>query len=64
MLLDATRGISLLVQRRENIPPSEVVSQLQKAGADKKYRHLLHRYLHELFEKDPQAGKDFHGLQV
>ena len=64
MLLDGTKGVSLLVQRRDNIPPGDVVSQLRKAGTDKKYRHLLHRYLHELFEKDPSAGKEYHGFQV
>jgi hypothetical protein len=27
-------------------------------------RQLLHEYLHQLFVKDPQIGKDFHELQV
>ncbi|KAH7276323.1 hypothetical protein KP509_39G002800 [Ceratopteris richardii] len=62
--LDAKRGVALLVQHLSTIPPVEVVSQLQRSRADGKYRHLLHLYLHELFEKDPNAGKDFHGLQV
>ncbi|KAI5078208.1 hypothetical protein GOP47_0005879 [Adiantum capillus-veneris] len=64
MQLDGKRAVTLLVQHLSGIPPVEVVSQLQRAGADNKYRHLLHLYLHELFEKDPNAGKDFHGLQV
>lgn len=64
MQLDGKKGVVLLVQHRNNIPPAEVVSQLQKAGTDNRYRHLLHLYLHELFERDPNAGKDFHGLQV
>lgn len=64
MQLDGKIGVALLVQHRNSVPPAEVVSQLQRAGTDSKYRQLLHLYLHELFEKDPNAGKDFHGLQV
>eukprot|EP00250_Pteridium_aquilinum_P016332 c23054_g2_i1 orf=454-3357(-) len=64
MQTDGKKAVALLVEHRNNVPPSEVVSQLQRAGADNKFRHLLHLYLHELFEKDPNAGKDFHGLQV
>lgn len=64
MQLDGKKGVALLVQHRYAVPPYEVVSQLQKAGTDEKYRYLLHLYLHELFEKDPTSGKDFHDLQV
>jgi thiosulfate reductase cytochrome b subunit len=64
MTLDPKRAVALLVQQREFIKPSEVVSQLQKAENNSTYRYLLHEYLHALFEKDPHAGKDFHGLQV
>ncbi|MCO5553723.1 hypothetical protein L7F22_007249 [Adiantum nelumboides] len=64
MQLDGERAVALLVQHLSGIPPAEVVSQLQRAGTDSKFRHLMHLYLHELFEKDPNAGKDFHGLQV
>ncbi|MCO5579749.1 hypothetical protein L7F22_033609 [Adiantum nelumboides] len=64
MQIDGERAVALLVQHLSSIPPAEVVSQLQRAGTDSKFRHLMHLYLHELFEKDPNAGKDFHGLQV
>lgn len=64
MRLDGKKGVALLVQHRNDVPPSEVLSQLQKAGTVDNSRHLLHLYLHELFEKDPNAGKDFHDLQV
>eukprot|EP00249_Psilotum_nudum_P017659 c26429_g1_i1 orf=295-3261(+) len=62
--LDGKRAVSILVQHRSEVCSSEVVSQLQKAGTEEMYRHLLHLYLHELFEKDPNAGRDFHGLQI
>lgn len=64
MTLDPKRAVALLVQQREFIKPSEVVSQLRKAENNSTYRYLLHEYLHALFETDPHAGKDFHGLQV
>jgi hypothetical protein len=64
MTLDPKRAVALLVQQREFIKPSEVVSQLRKAENNSTYRYLLHEYLHALFENDPHAGKDFHGLQV
>jgi hypothetical protein len=51
-----------LIQQRSKITAAEVVSQLRKAGNDQQY--LLHSYLHALFEKDPNAGKEFHDLQV
>jgi hypothetical protein len=41
-----------------------VVSQLQTGETDENLRKYLHLYLHGLFEKDPNAGKEYHGLQV
>eukprot|EP01018_Ginkgo_biloba_P020522 Gb_33564 [translate_table: standard] len=64
MRLDSKRAVALLVQHRSLIPPSEVVTQLLKAGDDSTYRYFLHLYLHALFETDPNVGKDFHGIQV
>ncbi|BBN13096.1 vacuolar protein sorting-associated protein 41 [Marchantia polymorpha subsp. ruderalis] len=62
MKLNAKRTVALLVQQSDTISASEVVGQLKKAGPDQ--RQLLHSYLHALFEKDPNAGKDFHNMQV
>lgn len=64
MTLDSKRAVQLLILHRDFIPPSEVVGQL--IGASKKCdeKYLLHLYLHSLFEIDPQAGKEFHDLQV
>lgn len=64
MNLDLKRAVVLLVQQRKFIPPSDVVSQLLKFGNDKAHRLYLHEYLHALFETDPNAGEEFHGLQV
>ncbi|CAM6096608.1 unnamed protein product [Calypogeia fissa] len=60
--LDAKRTVSLLIQQSNRITAAEVVSQLRKSGNDQRF--LLHSYLHALFEKDPNAGKEFHNLQV
>ncbi|XXG60295.1 hypothetical protein AAC387_Pa04g2238 [Persea americana] len=64
MILDCKRAVSLLIHHRDLIAPSEVVSQL--LGASKKCDHkcFLHLYLHSLFEVSPNAGKEFHDLQV
>jgi hypothetical protein len=64
MRLDGKRAVQLLVNQSNRIEPSEVVSQLQTGGADENLRKYLHLYLHGLFEKDPNVGKDYHGLQV
>jgi hypothetical protein len=64
MRLDGKRAVQLLVNQSNRIEPSEVVSQLQTGEADENLRKYLHLYLHGLFEKDPSAGKDYHGLQV
>ncbi|XP_074574083.1 vacuolar protein sorting-associated protein 41 homolog [Curcuma longa] len=64
MLLDSKRAVNLLIQHRDLIPPSEIVEQLLGTSKKCDKRHLVHLYLHALFENDPQAGKDFHDLQV
>nr|DAD47157.1 TPA_asm: hypothetical protein HUJ06_017094 [Nelumbo nucifera] len=53
MLVDCRRAVSLLIQHRGLITPSECDS-----------RYFLHLYLHSLFEVNPHAGKDFHDMQV
>lgn len=65
MELDGKRAVSLYIQQSDSIPASEVVPQLLKAAKnDEQFKPLLHSYLHALFEKDPNAGKNFHYLQV
>lgn len=61
MILDCRRTVPLLIQHRDLIAPSEVVSQLLDARDS---RHFLHLYLHSLFETNPHIGKEFHDLQV
>ncbi|KAJ7513739.1 hypothetical protein O6H91_23G012400 [Diphasiastrum complanatum] len=62
--IDEKKAVSLLVQHRGNISVAEVVAQLQKAAQDNPHKRFLHSYLHALFEKDPNAGEEFQGLQV
>ncbi|XP_022729889.1 vacuolar protein sorting-associated protein 41 homolog isoform X2 [Durio zibethinus] len=64
MILDCKQAVSLLIQNRDLITPSEVVSQLLSAGNKSDFRYFLHLYLHSLFEVNPHAGKDFHDMQV
>ncbi|KAG6469839.1 vacuolar protein sorting-associated protein 41 homolog [Zingiber officinale] len=64
MLLDSKKAVNLLIQHRDLIPPSEIVERLFGTSRKCDKRHLVHVYLHALFEIDPQAGKDFHDLQV
>ncbi|XP_074573992.1 vacuolar protein sorting-associated protein 41 homolog [Curcuma longa] len=64
MLLDSKRAVNLLIQHRDLIPPTEIVEQLLGTSRKCDKRYLVHLYLHALFEIDPQAGKDFHDLQV
>lgn len=64
MTLNGKRTVQMLINQSDSIEPSEVVSQLQKEDTDGKLREYLHLYLHMLFEKDPTAGKEYHGLQV
>jgi hypothetical protein len=75
--LDAQRAISLLVNHSEQITPAMVVSQLKEATSQAaqsqgpnsargtmKWRLWLHQYLHQLFEMSPNAGFEFHALQI
>lgn len=64
MILDSTLTVSLLIQHRDVITPSEVVGQLLGAIRKCDSKYFLHQYLHSLFEVDPNAGKEFHDLQV
>ncbi|XP_031486112.1 vacuolar protein sorting-associated protein 41 homolog [Nymphaea colorata] len=64
MELDAKRSVTLFIQRRATISPFEVMSQLMDSKNKADYRYFIHLYLHSLFEVDPNAGKDFHDLQV
>ncbi|XP_042511507.1 vacuolar protein sorting-associated protein 41 homolog isoform X2 [Macadamia integrifolia] len=64
MVLDCKRAVSLLIQHKDMITPSEVVSQILDASDKCDSRYFLHSYLHALFENDPHAGKDFHDMQV
>ncbi|XP_058097967.1 vacuolar protein sorting-associated protein 41 homolog isoform X2 [Magnolia sinica] len=64
MILDCKRAVPLLIQHRDLITPSEVVSQLLSASKKCDHRYFLHLYLHYLFEANPNAGKEFHDLQV
>lgn len=62
MKIDSKRAVSLLIQHRELITPFEVVSQLLAAKDDSRY--FLHLYLHSLFVANPDAGREFHDMQV
>lgn len=64
MMLDSKRATSVLIQQRDLITPSDVVSQLLRAGDKCDFRYLLYLYLHSLFEVNPHAGRDFHDMQV
>ncbi|KAJ8559620.1 hypothetical protein K7X08_003678 [Anisodus acutangulus] len=64
MMIDCKRAVLLLIQQRDLIPPSEVVSQLIAARDECDYPYFLHLYLHSLFDADPHAGKDYHDMQV
>ncbi|KAF3455143.1 hypothetical protein FNV43_RR05591 [Rhamnella rubrinervis] len=64
MMLDCKRAVPLLIQNRDLITPSDVVSQLLNARNKCDVRYFLHLYLHSLFEVNPHAGKDYHDMQV
>ncbi|KAL5213790.1 hypothetical protein ABZP36_002942 [Zizania latifolia] len=64
MTLDSKRTVNLLIQHRDAIPPNDVVGQLLHTSKSCDKKHLLHLYLHALFETDMNAGKDFHDMQV
>ncbi|KAG7947699.1 hypothetical protein I3843_14G106800 [Carya illinoinensis] len=64
MMIDCKHGVLLLIQNKDLITPSDVVSQLLNASNKCDPRYFLHLYLHSLFEVNPNAGKDFHDMQV
>ncbi|XP_010521708.1 PREDICTED: vacuolar protein sorting-associated protein 41 homolog [Tarenaya hassleriana] len=64
MMLDCKRAVALFIQNKDLISPSEVVSQILKAGKKCDSRYYLYLYLHALFEVSPDAGKEFHDMQV
>lgn len=64
MILDCKRAVSLLIHHRDVIAPSEVVSQLLGASKKCNHKYFLHLYLRSLFEASPNAGREFHDLQV
>ncbi|KAG2670900.1 hypothetical protein I3760_14G108100 [Carya illinoinensis] len=64
MMIDCKHAVLLLIQKKDLITPSDVVSQLLNASNKCDPRYFLHLYLHSLFEVNPNAGKDFHDMQV
>ncbi|KAE8691820.1 Vacuolar protein sorting-associated protein 41-like protein [Hibiscus syriacus] len=64
MIVDCKQAVNLLLQNRDLITPSEVVSQLLNTRKKCDTRYFLHLYLHSLFEVNPHAGKEFHDMQV
>lgn len=58
MAIDNEKATVMFIDNVSKIPVEGVVKRLKK---DKK---LLHQYLHKLFLKDPQAGQDFHDMQI
>ncbi|XP_048576551.1 vacuolar protein sorting-associated protein 41 homolog isoform X2 [Nematostella vectensis] len=58
MEFDAERAVKMLIENVDKVPVEDVVRQLSKRN------ELLHLYLDSLYQKDPQAGMDFHELQV
>jgi len=66
MRLDPARAVALLVEHHDELPPEEIVAQLEAveprgaAGG----RVWLHDYLHKLFVKDAQAGARYHPMQI
>ncbi|XP_043700552.1 vacuolar protein sorting-associated protein 41 homolog [Telopea speciosissima] len=64
MVLNCKCAVLLLIQHKDLIAPSEVVSQILDASDNCDSRYFLHLYLHSLFEIDPHAGRDSHDMQV
>ena len=54
------KTLALAIRYPEAIPPSDVISQLEKSADEPR---LLH-YLHELFLHDVHLGSAFHGQQL
>uniref|UniRef100_A0A7N2KMA0 Vacuolar protein sorting-associated protein 41 homolog n=1 Tax=Quercus lobata TaxID=97700 RepID=A0A7N2KMA0_QUELO len=64
MMIDCKHAVPLLIQNKDVITPSDVVSQLLNSSNKCDNRYFLHLYLHSLFEVNPHSGKDFHDMQV
>lgn len=64
MLLDSERAVSIFIQHKDVISPADVVGRLLGSSSKTDIRHVLHIYLHTLFEIDPNVGWEFHDLQV
>ncbi|KAL8130077.1 hypothetical protein V2J09_019232 [Rumex salicifolius] len=64
LMIDCKRTVSLLIQHRELIAPSDVVPKILRARDKCDSRYFLYLYLHSLFEVSPHDGKDFHDMQV
>ncbi|XP_078376476.1 vacuolar protein sorting-associated protein 41 homolog isoform X2 [Oculina patagonica] len=58
MEFDKEKAVKMLIDNVDKIPVEEVVRQLNKRS------ELLHVYLDTLFVRDPQAGMDYHELQI
>lgn len=72
--IDEERATQLLMDQYDEVPASTVVPSIQaeqqraKDAGDSSeaevWRHKLHHYLDQLFQKDQTAGADYHVLQV
>jgi len=60
MKFDEDKAIALLLSHPNRIRVNTVVQQLEREGE----QELLHKFLHAVFKKDPNSGRDFHYLQV
>ena len=58
MEIDEKRAVKLLIGNLQIISVEHIVRQLLN------HRKQLHLFLYALFQKDPQAGQDFHEMQV
>lgn len=58
MDFDKEKAVKMLIDNIDKVPVEDVVRQLNKRS------ELLHVYLDALFVKDPQAGMDYHELQI
>ncbi|KAK9999463.1 hypothetical protein SO802_019066 [Lithocarpus litseifolius] len=64
MTIDCKHAVPLLIQNKDVITPSDVISQLLNSSNKCDNRYFLHLYLHSLFEVNPHSGKEFHDMQV
>jgi len=71
MAIDEERTLALLVEYADAVPVHDVVGAIQAAEAKadlpkaaQYWRKQLHSYLHSLFLQEPDAGAQYHSLQV